>query len=95
MARLYLQEAHERDHAGVDAMIMRSRSQVWITRVRPKAQAIKKACFTCRKRAKELGSQQMAPLPAHRMGPTPPFWSTAVDLFGPLSIVGTVNKRTT
>ncbi len=42
-----------------------------------------------------LGSQQMAPLPAHRMGPTPPFWSTAVDLFGPLSIIGTVNKRTT
>jgi hypothetical protein len=95
LARLYLQEAHERDHAGVDAMIMRSRSQVWITRVRPKAQAIKKACFTCRRRAKELGSQQMAPLPAHRMGPTPPFWSTAVDLFGPLSIIGTVNKRTT
>ncbi len=58
LARLYLQEAHERDHAGVDAMIMRSRSQVWITRVRPKAQAIKKACFTCRRRAKELGSQR-------------------------------------
>jgi hypothetical protein len=95
LARLYLQEAHERDHAGVGAMIMRSRSQVWITRVRSKAQAVKRACFTCRRRAKELGSQQMAPLPAHRMGPTPPFWSTAVDLFGPLSIVGTVNKRTT
>jgi hypothetical protein len=45
--------------------------------------------------AKELGSQQMALLPAHRMGSTPPFWSTAVDLFGPLSIVGTVNRRTT
>jgi hypothetical protein len=29
LAQLYLQEAHERDHAGVDAMIMRSRSQVW------------------------------------------------------------------
>jgi hypothetical protein len=64
-------------------------------RIRPKAQAVKKACFTCKRRAKELGSQQMAPLPAHRMGPAPPFWSTAVDLFGPLSIVGTVNKRTT
>jgi hypothetical protein len=95
LARLYLQEAHERDHARVDAMIMTSRSQVWITRVRPKAQAVKRACFTCRRRAKELGSQQMAPLPAHRMGPTPFFWSTAVDLFGPLSIVGTVNKQTT
>ncbi len=33
LARLYLQEAHERDHAGVDAMIMRSRSQVWIMRI--------------------------------------------------------------
>jgi hypothetical protein len=90
-----MKEAHEQDHAGVDAMIMRSRSKVWIARIRSKAQAVKKACFTCKRRAKELGSQQMAPLPAHRMGPTLPFWSTAVDLFGPLSIVGTVNKRTT
>ncbi len=95
LARLYLQEAHELDHAGVDAMIMRSRSHVWIIRIRPKTQAVKKACFTCRRRAKELGNQMMAPLPAHRMGPTPPFWSTAVDLFGPLSIAGTVNRRTT
>jgi hypothetical protein len=95
LARLYLQEAHELDHAGVDAMIMRSRSHVWITRIRPKAQSVKKACFTCRRRTKELGNQKMAPLPAHRMGPMPPFWSTAVDLFGPLSIVGTVNTWTT
>jgi hypothetical protein len=94
LARLYLQEAHKRDHAGVDAMIMRSPSHVWITRIRPKAMAVKGACFTCKRRAKELGSQKKAPLPAHRMRPTPPFWSTAVEQFGPLSIVGTVNKRT-
>jgi hypothetical protein len=37
----------------------------------------------------------MAPLPEHRMGPAPPFFSTAVDLFGPLPIIGSVNKRTT
>jgi hypothetical protein len=37
----------------------------------------------------------MAPLPEHRMGPTPPFFSTAVDLFGPLPIIRSVNKRTT
>jgi hypothetical protein len=48
LARLYLQEAHELDHAGVDAMIMRSRSRVGIIRIRPKAQAVKNACFTCR-----------------------------------------------
>jgi hypothetical protein len=37
----------------------------------------------------------MAPLPEHRMGPTPPFFSTAVDLFGPLPIIVSVNKHTT
>jgi hypothetical protein len=42
-----------------------------------------------------LGEQKMAPLPEHRMGPTPPFFSTAVDLFGPLPIFESVNKRTT
>jgi hypothetical protein len=37
----------------------------------------------------------MAPLPLHRKGPTSSFWSTAVDLFGPLLIVSAVNKCTT
>jgi hypothetical protein len=95
LSRLYLEEAHKLDHAGLDAMVMRSRSQVWITRVRPKAGAVKRACFTCKRAAKRLGEQKMAPLPEHRMGPTPPFFSTAVDLFGPLPISGSVNKRST
>ncbi len=95
LSRLYLEEAHRTDHACVDAMVMRSRSQVWITRVRPKAKAVKKACFVCKRSARRLGEQKMAPLPEHRMGPTPPFFSTAVDLFGPLPIIGSVNKRTT
>jgi hypothetical protein len=29
------------------------------------------------------------------MEPMPPFWSMAVDLFGPLTISGSVNKRST
>jgi hypothetical protein len=95
LSRLYLEEAHRMDHAGVDAMVMRSRSQVWITRVRRKASALKRACFTCKRSAKRLGEQKMALLPEHRMGPMPPFYSTAVDLFGPLSISGSVNKRST
>ncbi len=95
LSRLYLEEAHRLDHAGIDAMVMRSRSQVWITRVRPKAKAVKRACFTCKRAAKRLGEQKMAPLPEHRMGPTPPFFSTAVDLFAPLPISGSVNNRST
>ncbi len=94
LSRLFLEEAHKMDHAGVDAMVMRSRSQVWITRVRPKAGAVKRACFMCKRSSKRLGEQTMALL-EHRMGPTPPFYSTAVDLFGPLSISGSVNKRST
>jgi hypothetical protein len=92
LSRLYLEEAHRMDHAGVDAMVMRSRSQVWITQARLRTCAVKRACFTCKRRAKKLGEQKMAPLPEHRMGPTPPFWSTVVDLFGPLSISGSMNK---
>jgi hypothetical protein len=92
LVRLYLQEVYERDHAGVDAMIMRSRSHMWITRIHPKARAVKGACFTCKRQAKELGSQKMAPLWA---GTNAPLLATAVDLFGPFSIVGTVNKQTT
>ncbi len=91
LSRLYLEEAHRTDHAGVDAMVMRSRAQVWITQIRPKAKAVKNACFACKRSARRLGEQKMAPLPEHRMGPTPPFFSTAVDLFGPLSIDGSVN----
>jgi hypothetical protein len=65
LSRLYLEEAHKLDHAGVDAMVMRSQSQVWITQVRPKAGAVKRACFTCKRAAKRLGEQKMAPLPEH------------------------------
>jgi hypothetical protein len=95
LSRLYLEEAHKLDHAGVDAMVMRSWSQVWITRVCPKSKAVKKACFTCKRMARRLGEQKMAPLPEHRMGPTPLFFFTAVDLFRPLPIIGSVNKRST
>jgi hypothetical protein len=37
LSRLYLEEAHRMDHTGVNAMVMRSRSQVWITGARQRA----------------------------------------------------------
>jgi len=92
---LYLEEAQRADHAGVDAMLMRSHSHVWIMRVQQRARAMKRACFICKRQAKKLGEQRMAPLPDHRMGSTPPFWLTVVDLFRPLLISGSVNKCST
>ncbi len=40
----------------------------------------------------EVGGAEDGAPAGHRMGPTPPFYSTAVDLFGPLPISGSVNK---
>ncbi len=88
LSRLYLEEAHKLDHAGIDAMVMRSRSQVWITQVRPKTNAVKRACFTCKRAAKRLGEQKMAPLPEHRMGPNAP-----VLLHGSGSVRPSANQR--
>ena len=41
----------------------------------------------------KLMSQVMAPLPVDRLKPAPPWYSSAVDIFGPLSIKGEFNKR--
>ncbi len=80
LSRLYLEEAHRADHAGVDAMIMRSRSHVWITRVRQRACAVKRACFICKEAGQEVGGAEdgapprspdgaNAPLLVHGGGP--------------------------
>jgi hypothetical protein len=61
LARLYLQEVHELDHAGVDAMIMRSRFHVWITRIRPKAQSMKKPASRAEDARKSWGTRRWPP----------------------------------
>jgi hypothetical protein len=83
LARLYLEEAHCIDHAGLDAMVMRSKSHMWIIGARRLAKVIRNNCFFCKRLFTVTGEQIMAPLPEHRMGPAPVFSSTAVDLFGP------------
>ncbi len=95
LSRLYLVDSHARDHGGVDSMVMRSRSSVWIMAARRLAKQVRDRCFTCRYLAKKCGEQLMGPLPEHGMGPAPVFESTAVDLFGPLSFQDPYNKRRT
>ena len=92
-ARLIMQEAHEQDHGGVDRTLWRSRSTAWIIRGRRTAATIQRNCFTCRRRRKKLEQQIMAPLPEIRMKPAPVFSSTAIDLFGPITIKDTVKGR--
>jgi hypothetical protein len=73
---------------------LRSRKKVWIVKARRMAKFIKDNCFRCRLLYKKTMGQVMGPMPDHRLGPTPVFQSTAVDLFGPLTIRDTVKRRT-
>ena len=55
--------------------------------------SIRIKCVTCRKLDKKLMQQRMSQLPEHRLKPSPAFHNTFVDLFGPFTIRGVVNKR--
>ena len=95
LSHVIMKEAHQMDHAGVDRTLQRSRNTAWIIKGRRLAKVITRSCYTCKLRNKELETQVMAPLPASRLPPTPVFFSTAIDLFGPLEIRDTVKRRTT
>ena len=94
LAKLFLEEAHRVDHGGQDNMVLRSRKRVWIVKARRIAKVVKENCFRCKLLYRRTMNQKMGPMPAHRVGPSPIFYSTAVDLFGPLTIRDAVKKRT-
>ena len=94
LAKLYMLWAHTMDHSGSDRTLMRSRNKVWTLKGRRLAEKIRKDCFKCKLRARNLEKQIMAPLPESRLPPAPVFHFTAVDLFGPIEIRDSVKKRT-
>ena len=95
LARLYMLEAHETDHGGVDRTLQRSRNKVWIIHGRKLSKKIVTSCYTCKVANKSVQGQSMAPVHENRVCPTAIFDWTAVDLFGPLSIRDTVKRRVT
>ena len=94
IAYLWMQQVHEEDHTGITRTTAKSRRRFWIVRGRDLARKIKKSCYTCRRRDKELAQQQMAPLPKSRQSMTPTFHEVSMDLFGPYIIKDAVKKRT-
>jgi hypothetical protein len=69
LSDMYLQQAHEVDHGGVNSMVMRTRSRVWIIQGAKVAQWIKNNCYKCRLLWKPLQKQKMSPMPEFRLGP--------------------------
>ena len=93
LSRLIMTKSHNVDHSGIDRTLQRSRTIAWISRGRVVAKTVVNQCFECKRRNKVVSEQVMAPLPLERVQPSNPFKSTAVDLFGPISIRDTVKKR--
>lgn len=74
-------------HAGVSVLVSTLRSGYWIIRLRRMAKSICNQCVKCRRHHLKACTQSVAPLPATRVTPSPPFNVTGLDFAGPLYCV--------
>ena len=84
---------HGISHLGTASTVCKIRDRFWIIRATTMVNAIRNKCVTCKKLNLQLQQQIMAPLPLHRLRPTPAFYNVYIDYFGPFKIKGVVNKR--
>ena len=70
------------------------RTEYWITGLQKLVRSIKYSCVSCLRYSGKVEEQVMAPLPLERLKPSPPWYFTGLDLFGPFHIKGEVNQRT-
>ncbi|XP_037773183.1 uncharacterized protein LOC119568818 [Penaeus monodon] len=85
-------ELHSIDHGGVDLTLAKLQSKFWVPGAR-RVKSVKEKCVTCRKVDKLRMEQKMGQLPDKRLKPSPAFYNTSVDLFGPFLIRDTVKRR--
>ncbi|KAK4304812.1 hypothetical protein Pmani_023247 [Petrolisthes manimaculis] len=92
--KLYVLHVHNLDHAGVESTMAKIQSKFWIPGIRKIIKSTKKRCVTCRRLNSSIEGQSMGQLGPEQLQPSPPFYNTAIDLFGPFSIKDTVKRRT-
>ena len=95
-SRLYLRSIHEGDanaghHGTLD--LSRSRDKYWIPHAKRLLKKIRTDCFKCRRMNIKLEQQIMSPLPQSRLKPAPLWYTTSLDMFGPLLIIDSVKRR--
>ena len=75
------------NHRSQNQMIATVRQKYWIVRASQRIKTLVKKCIVCRRRRSKEITQKMADLPANRVKPDePPFSSTGMDYFGPFEI---------
>ena len=89
-----MEECHRTGgHKGRDATLGRFRARFWTSRASKLSMKVCKSCQIC-KMVKIKGVQQvMGQIPQERLSPAPPFAYTMIDLFGPFSVRGEVQRR--
>ena len=95
LSRMILNSYHNIQHKGVKHTVARSRIFYWIPQASKIVTSLKNNCFKCRLLNAEANKQLMAPLPAFRLKSSPVWHYSMIDLFGPVSVKGFVNQRTT
>ena len=91
---LLIQKLHKREHGGVETTLARLQTKFWVPGARRVIKRIRRQCVTCRKVVGQTHSQVMGQVPSERLQPSPPFYNTALDLFGPFFIKDSVKRRT-
>ena len=95
ISRLYAEFIHGISHLGTASTVCKIRNRFWITRLGTMVNNIRNKCVDCKKLNLKLQQQIMAPIPLHRLKPTPAFYNVYIDFFGPFKIKGVINKRST
>jgi hypothetical protein len=92
--RQLMTDAHiDCGHGGRDATLARFRHEHWAPQGSKVAKAVKDSCQACRLRDAKLLKQEMGMLPIDRLKSALPFNKVMLDLFGPYTIRGEVQKR--
>ncbi|KAL7830355.1 hypothetical protein SRHO_G00314820 [Serrasalmus rhombeus] len=74
-------------HSGAERVHSEIRQSFWIVRGRTTVKQVLARCIPCKRHRAPISTQYMADLPADRVTPNqPPFTSVGVDYFGPINV---------
>jgi len=85
---LIIAHTHQQcNHQGRNHMLAKLRQKFWMIGAGARIKKQISGCVVCRRQRAKVGTQKMADLPANRVKPDePPFSTTGMDYFGPFEI---------